>query len=103
MPTQLKSTVILGGTDLNLLLTALHNRMTHHGRAEARLKIGPGGWHHTLCERYRALWQLVGESDQVMVLASDGVGIDPEPVLPEPEPDPESFEPSEEVEQGLPS
>jgi hypothetical protein len=39
----------------------------------------------------------------VILGGSDGLAIDPEPVLPEPEPDPESFEPSEEREQGLPS
>jgi hypothetical protein len=86
-PTELKATVILGESDLGLVVLALTNRMTHHGRAEARLKIGPGGWHHTLCERYRALRELMIDAETILVLGSI-LGIAPEPVLPEPEPDP---------------
>jgi hypothetical protein len=102
MPTKLQSFVTLGPQDQNLLWQALHHRMTHHGRAEARFKIGPGGWHHTMCERYRTLLELARHAETI-AFVGDGLAIDPEPVLPEPEPDPESFEPSEEVEQGLPS
>jgi len=100
MPTVLRSTVILGQRDLQLVLTALHNRMTHHGRAEARLKTG--GYHYMLCERYRALGQVLAESDSVMIVGTDGLGL-PDITLPDPEPDPESWEPSEEREQGLPT
>ncbi|MET0653699.1 MAG: hypothetical protein ABWY63_14405, partial [Hyphomicrobiaceae bacterium] len=80
--------VVLGESDLGLLVLALTNRMTHHGRAEARLKIGPGGWHYTLCERYRALRELLIDAETVLVLGEASIGIAPEMVLPEPEPDP---------------
>ncbi|RPI45490.1 MAG: hypothetical protein EHM67_02375, partial [Hyphomicrobiaceae bacterium] len=88
MPTQLKALVVLGMSDLKLVAEALENRMHHHGRAEARLKTGPTGWHSLRCERYRALLTLLREGDEVMVLGTGSIGIAPEPVLPEPEPDP---------------